>query len=287
MNKEAISTCIMIMCMCILLSCVNKDYPTEEVKETNQFTVEDVIQELEEELNGLQSISIEATHNQIIKKGDNQEDKIIQNRLAQYNDSPFVMYQQIDTTHSSANNGDKQTQVAQYITDDLAYVFNYQSEVWMNVPIELREDLHLHQDPKAELQQYLTIADEYSQNMTLKESEDEYELWFKGEGMEARSAVIQSLELSSLINEQQSNDLVNHMEIKDLQFIVSVVKETNSINQLDVNIQLAMKHNGERIDMELETTLTVHDFNKTELDGIPDDITEGAEEYKMELGNIE
>ncbi|MFK3936406.1 DUF6612 family protein [Alkalihalobacillus sp. NPDC078783] len=288
MIKEAISTCILLLCMCILLSCVNKDYPTEEVKETNQFSIEDKIQQIKEDLNGLKSVSIDSAHIQAIKKGDHKEDRIVQNRLAQYNDSPFVLYQQIDTTQSSESTlDDQQTQIAHYLTNDLAYIYNQHSEVWMNVPIELREDLNIHHDPKAELQQYLMIVEEYNQEMNMEESADEYRLWFKGEGMEVRSAVIHSLELSSLINEKQSSDLVNHMEIRDLHFSVSIDKESNMINEMDINIQLAMKHNGEQVDMELETHLTVRDFNETELDGIPEDIMEGAEEYRMELGNIE
>lgn len=286
MNKEAKSICIVLLCICFLLSCVNKDYPTEEVQETNQFKIDNLLQEIKVELNDLESISIESDTVQAIQKDDNEEDTIIQNRFTQYNDSPYVMYQQIETTQTSANSDDKQTQLAQYITNDLAYVFNHQSGVWMNVPIELREDLQFHKDPKEELQQYLITANEYSQDMTMQESEHEYEIYLKGEGMEARSAVIQSLELSSLLNEQQSNDLVNHMEIRDLQFIVNVDKETSMINWLDINVQLAMKHNGELINMNLETSLSVHDFNKTELDGIPEEIIDNAEEYKMELGNL-
>ncbi|MGN7311345.1 DUF6612 family protein [Alkalicoccobacillus gibsonii] len=290
MIKEAISTCVILLCMCILLSCVNKDYPTEEVKETNRFIAEELIQQIKEELNELQSVSIESAHIQAIKKGDNNEDTTIQNRFTQYNDSPFVMYQQFETTHSSANASEKLTQVAQYVTKELAYVYNQQSDVWMEVPVELREDLNLHHDPKAELQQYLSIAEEYSHLIKVEEFEEtdkEYELKVEGAGMEVRSAVVQSLELSSLINEQQSSDLVNHMEIKELEFIVSVEKKTNMINRMDINIQLAMQHNGDQVDMYLETYLNVQDFNKTELNGIPDDIIENAEEYKMELGNME
>lgn len=290
MIKEAISTCVILLCMCILLSCVNKDYPTEEVKETNRFIAEELIQQIKEELNELQSVSIESAHIQAIQKGDNKEDTTIQNRFTQYNDSPFVMYQQFETTQPSTNASEELTQVAQYVTNELAYVYNQQSDIWMEVPVELREDLNLQDDPKTELQQYLSILEEYSHVMKMEEFEEmdeEFELRFEGAGLDMRSAVIQSLELSSLMNEQQSSDLVNHMEIKELEFIVSVEKKTNMINRMDINIQLAMQHNGDQVDMHLETYLNVQDFNKTELNGIPDDIIENAEEYKMELGNIE
>ncbi|MCM2674453.1 DUF6612 family protein [Alkalicoccobacillus plakortidis] len=287
MVKEVLKKLLLLVSLCLLTSCVANEEGNQSITDQEKEpTINEIIQKSKASLSEVNNFTLSSDNTQVISRGEERRETITSYGLTYYNESPFAYHQKLETSVSNSHSSrTENTEAEQYVKEDMAFLLNNSSNIWMEVPLELTEDLLSFQNPQFEVNRYLDLMEEYKENIELERTDNYHILSLEGRGLEVREAVMQLYRISNLANEQQSVDIVNQMEIEAIDYDLYINKDTYLQDKVEISIQLNTTFEGEPVDVEINIQTDITDYNDTETIIIPDHIINDSEEYKMELGN--
>lgn len=287
--KETLLRLFLLLSLCLLISCEapNMDSDTSIPEPDNPPTTKQILQQSKAQLNQANTFTLQLDMSQTISEGDTNQESITSQIHTYYNVDPLAYHQTV-RTESIKSNSSENLQIAgeQYVTEEGAYMLNHTNDKWMEVPLELTQDVIDFHNVQLEPLRYLDILHDHEGEIQLEEQEVHYKLEVDGEGTNDRELVMQLYNISNLADEQQLTNIVNHMNIESIDYDLFINKETLLLDKVFCNIELNTTDNGDQVAINLTLETLVKDYNETKEIKIPDEIINNAEGYKINLTDI-
>ncbi|TSB47035.1 DUF6612 family protein [Alkalicoccobacillus porphyridii] len=286
--KETLTRLFLLLSLCLLISCdSNHTDPQTSIPEQDQTpTINEIIQRSEAQIKDADTFTLQLNMTQTISEGNFSEETVKSNTRTYYNVSPLAYHQTVDTeTNTSKSSDSIQTRGEQYVTEDGAFMLSHSSDEWMEVPLELTQDVIAFQNVQLEPIRYLEIIKEHAEDIQLIEEDTHYKLEIDGEGPKLRDLVMQLYHISNLANEQQSFEIVNQMNIELIDYDIYINKETYLLDRVSSEIDLLTNYEGEQVQINLNLETEMMDYNSTDTIEIPEEIIHNAKEYKINIIN--
>ncbi|MDQ0206052.1 DUF6612 family protein [Alkalicoccobacillus murimartini] len=284
MVKEAMFKLLLLFSLCLLTSCTTTDKDDQIVPELEQPESHDIIQQVQTNIRDINNFTLTSESKQTVSKGDLNQEIISRNSHTLYNISPVTYHQKIVTNTSQSQSSRTETSSGeQYVTEDGAYLLKNSTDIWMEIPLELTQEVIDFQNPHLDPNSYLELMEENKEMIEIEETEEYYILGIEGEGPELRDMVMQLYHISNLANEQQSIEIMNHMDITSIQYDLYINKGTYLLDRAEITIDLITMFEGDSVSIDMNVDTNIIDYNDTEVIQIPTDIINNAEEYRLEL----
>lgn len=185
---------------------------------------------------------------------------------------PISLYQ---TMSLSSDMDDLTYDTENYITDDGFYMSNPEDGSWMKFPSEFAEQM---KETQTDADEQLQLLKSFSEEITISEEDNEYVLTIKGSGekfMDLTRELLQQMGDSLA----EDADLLSMMDMKVLDFVVHIDKETFYQTKIELDLELEMTEEGETMTMKQNINGTMSNFNGIDAIVIPEDVKNNAEEF--------
>lgn len=191
---------------------------------------------------------------------------------------PFAMHQTMTLTGELE---DMSFDAESYMTEDGFFMSNPEDNSWMKAPGEFAEEM---KQAQASAEDQLKLLKGFSEEITMTEEGNDYVLTVKGSGekfMELTKELLQNMGGSAA----DSADMLSMMDMKQINFVIHIDKETFYQTKIDLDMELEMTVEEETMSMKQKMNGTLSNFNKVEAIVIPEDIKNNAEEINLDIAS--
>ncbi|WP_100374029.1 DUF6612 family protein [Bacillus sp. FJAT-45037] len=295
---------LMIMTGCNETSTTETEEPTETETETevdapepdveeeevvapaeDTLTVEDVLAKSIEAMNNVKSYRTDMNISQETSLG---QDETIATDISMRMDmieEPLAFHQQ--TTMTMPDFGEDAYVTEMYFTEEGVFMYDGMEDFWFSYPEEFQEEFIAIQDMQMNPEEQLELLQSYADNLTLTEEGNHYIITIEGSGQSFDQMADQLHMMFGDAFAEGFSELTAFMDISRMDYAIHINKETFFQEEIDMFMEFSMETEGESISMVQNTTGTFSHFNDIDSITVPTEAIETAEEFSLDLGELE
>ncbi|QDI91370.1 hypothetical protein EPH95_09425 [Salicibibacter halophilus] len=169
-------------------------------------------------------------------------------------------------------------EIEQYMDEDgTIYMLDPEMDEWIMMDgsalgMEDIEDLEMSP------QEQLEMLEAYASDLSLEEEEDRYALTIEGSGDELMELTREfaTMQQGDPQMQEEMEQVLGQMEINTLDYIMYIDKETFYQDEIEMNMDLEMEHEGQTMEMMQEMQGTFSDFDEIDEIEVPQEAIDNA-----------
>ncbi|SDO09861.1 DUF6612 family protein [Alkalicoccus daliensis] len=154
---------------------------------------------------------------------------------------------------------------------------------WVQLPEEHLEEILAMTNSQLHPEEQLQLFQEYVSDVELETTEEDYIIHLQGETLELQE-IMEHLGGAAMENFDEMMEMLEEVEINSFDFTAHIDKESYYQKEASIILSLTFTENGETMDMEQTTEMSLNNFNEIEEITIPEDVLNNAE--KLDEGMV-
>ena len=228
---------------------------------SNLTDAEDVLKQSLEAMEGLQSYSMKMESEQTMTVNDEEEVKMFMTVDAEMMIDPIAFYQKLSMESDIPMMGAFETEM--YLIDDTIYVFEPMMDEWMELPMEMAEELGGLAEMQLSPDQQLAMLRNFVDDIEMTENNNEYILKLAGEGTD----FMEIAQVFGGVGTEGFDEMLEMFSQLDLNFVeyeIFIDKETLYQTKLNMTMDMTMGMDGEIVRTVQSMNATITGYNEVE-----------------------
>ncbi|HLR54775.1 MAG TPA: DUF6612 family protein, partial [Pseudogracilibacillus sp.] len=251
----------------------------ENEEETGDLSAEDVYKKAMEASAEMESAEVEMDMDQTMDSGDGESMKTSTSSTMELVMDPVAFYQ--EATTSMDMDGEKMdSETKMYFVDDEMYMHESEMDEWIKMDSGMMGDLSEmvdQQDPEEQLK----IFEDVMSDFEMEETGDTYILEMEADGDEFTELVQEFAEENmppEMLEQMEAEgvDMFEQMEINNVDYEMTLDKESFDIDNLKMDMDMDMEVEGENLNTQQNIDMDYISINEVDAIEIPEDVKDEA-----------
>lgn len=166
-----------------------------------------------------------------------------------------------------------------YMNESGFYMNDPESGQWIKMPTDMYDEMMAGMGGETDPTLDMTLFEEFKNDFKFEQTDDEYILTLSASG-DKFSGLMKDLMGSSLPADmemtEEENELLNNMDVKSLEVVMYIDKETFYTNAFDLDMDMTMKIEEEEMRIVQKMKSVVSKINEIDEIVVPQEVIDGA-----------
>ncbi|MFC5465825.1 DUF6612 family protein [Lederbergia graminis] len=165
-----------------------------------------------------------------------------------------------------------------YLTEDGFFMFEPTQELWMKLPIDLKDQFLELENSQTNPADQLEELKNFEEDFTFEQDNENFILTLKAEG-EKFEEFLKETAISSMPEDMQIDaSLADFMTFNNVEYEIYIDKETFFTSKLNIMMDIEADLEGEKMNIVQEITSSYADFNAIDSIEVPQEALDNAKE---------
>ncbi|HLR81042.1 MAG TPA: DUF6612 family protein [Bacillota bacterium] len=189
---------------------------------------------------------------------------------------PLAFYQN-GTTTAAADGETEEMMQEMYMADEGIFFYVEEEDTWVKMDDSMFSELNLMEGLEVDPTDQLEIMEQFVDELDFEETDDEYILQLKADGVELTSLVADYIEgfLPEGLEESPEN-LEDIIEINDMYQEIIVDKESFDMLGFNMEMDMVIENDGEKMNIGQNTTAEYSKVDEIDKIEVPQDVIDSA-----------
>lgn len=271
-----------------LAGCSETAQPTENSgnvnpTETSDMTLEELFAKTTEASDEANSFHIDMVTNQTMEMGPGMSMEMKMDLAMDMTLEPMAFYQTGETSFVSEDTEGMEDmpimEMESYFTDEGMYTYDPMMDMWVKLPAEDMEDLHMMMDqPSGDLSSQLEQLKAFRDDFTFEQSGDEFILKLDASGEKYQELIFEQMGQMPSDMELGAKEVMEAMTINKVYYEIFIDKETFLPNTMNIDMDFDMEMEGESMSIQSGIESEYSNYNGIDEIIVPAEVVEKAQE---------
>lgn len=243
--------------------------------ESSSLSAEEILQKSSEKMEELTSYQINSTAEQQMKADGEEDVHVTTETVMQLTQEPLSFKE--EASIQMTGGADMLSYTSYFHEAEGLFIEDPMIGGWIRLPEENQEEILAMTDSQVHPEEQLQLFQEYVSEVELETTEEEYIIHLQGETLELQE-IMEQLGGATMENFDEMMEMLDEVEINSFEYTANIDQKTYFQKEASIVLSLTFTENGETMDMEQTTEMTMSNFNEIEEIEIPVEVIDTAEE---------
>jgi len=191
---------------------------------------------------------------------------------------PTAMYEKMKMNIKGADASQNQEMDAEvYLAKEGFFVYEPTTEKWRKMPEELSKQMLQMPEQQGNPAEQLKQLQQFTDDFSFKQNDTQYILNLKASGEKFDQFLKENAKKLMPDALKESADALKNIKFKNVNYQIFIDKKTFNITALNMNQEMEMAIEGQKLNLKQEMKSTYSDYNKVSEIKVPKEIVDNAE----------